>query len=278
MDHAMRLPDYAAARRYLEQFVPGPGQFTPPDLALARTVALMHALDDPQEARPVIHLAGTSGKGSPATLLAAVLAAHGLRTGLGLSPHVRSLTERIQLNGAAIDPARFTAAVAAVQPAVEAVSDGPYGPPSFFEITIAISYLVFAGRVPGCAPVDVVVMETGLGGRTDATNVVRHRDKIALFTAIDLDHTELLGDSVAQIAREKAGIVQPGNTVISIHQQAAVKTVLEQVCRSQAAALTWFDPATQIRRVRPGLTHVTFDLAWHGRPAAADMTWRDLTV
>ena len=73
----MRLPDYAAARRYLEQFVPGPGQFTPPDLALARTVALMHALDDPQEARPVIHLAGTSGKGSTATLLAAVLAAHG---------------------------------------------------------------------------------------------------------------------------------------------------------------------------------------------------------
>lgn len=282
MTDTIHLPDYAAARRYLEQYVPGPGQFTPPDTALARTVALMDALDNPQEACPVIHLAGTSGKGSTATILETILRTHGLRTGLGLSPHVRSLTERIQLDGAPIDPAHFTAAVNAMQPAIDQVSAGEYGAPSFFEITIALSYLVFAGRVPATAsqtlPVDVVIMETGLGGRTDATNVIRQRDKLALFTPIDLDHTELLGDSVTQIAREKAGIIQPGNTVISTHQHAAAQAVLEEVCQQQAATLHWFDPATQIQHVRPAATQVTFDLVWPDEATTDHAPWRDLTL
>lgn len=275
---SVHLPDYTAARRYLEQYVPGPDQFTPPDTALARTVALLGALDNPQEACPVIHLAGTSGKGSTATILDALLRAHGLYTGLGLSPHVRSLAERIQLDGTPIDPARFTAAVNALLPAIDHVSAGAFGPPSFFEISIALSYMVFAGRISGSIPADAVIMETGLGGRTDATNVVRRRDKLALFTPIDLDHTELLGDSVTQIAREKAGIIQPGNMVISIHQDAAAQAVLEEACHRQAASLRWFDPAIQLRHVRPDVAQVSFDMHWPDPTGNEQVTWCDLTL
>lgn len=258
--------DYAAARRYLDAFVPGPGVFTPPPLALARTQALMTALGDPQDTVPVVHLAGTSGKGSTAAILAAILHAHGLKVGLGLSPHVQDLRERIQINGQWIDPATFAAVLGEMTGAIAHVAAGEFGPPTFFEILIALSYQWFAA-----APVDIVVMETGLGGRYDATNVV-HGDKLALLTRIGYDHMELLGDTLGKIAHAKAGIICPQRPVISMPQLPDAAAEIEAECRAKDAPLTWFDPEA-IHHIRVDAAGVTFD--WD---LDAGITGRDLRL
>jgi dihydrofolate synthase/folylpolyglutamate synthase len=261
--------DYADARRYLEQFVPAPGTGSPPAVALARTQALVAALGNPQDAVPTIHLAGTSGKGSTASMLAAILQAQGLQVGLGLSPHVHDLRERIQHNGEWIDRQSFCALLGEMTPAIDQVAANAWGPPTFFEILIALAYRWFASL-----PVDVVVMETGLGGRDDATNVVRRSDKLALLTPIGFDHMELLGTTLAQIAHAKAGIIGPGNTVLAMRQLPAATAEIEAASAQQGATLHWFDPAT-LDAVRIDPTGVTFDLA---ADALRPTPWHDLRV
>ncbi len=261
--------DYAAARRYLEHFVPAPGAGSPPAVALARTQALLAALGNPQEAAPVIHLAGTSGKGSTAAILAAILQAHGLHVGLGLSPHVQDLRERIQRDGAWIDPSSFCHSLAEMTTAIADLSASRWGAPTFFEVLIALSFRWFAAEA-----VDVVVMETGLGGRYDATNVVQRADKFALLTAIGYDHTDLLGESLAKIAHAKAGIIGPGNTVIAIRQLPEAAAEIQAACDEHGARLHWFDPAA-IDPVRLDPSGVTFDLA---DDPLRDAPWRDLRV
>jgi len=254
------LADEAAARAYLAQFVPMPGQGAPPSVALARSLALMAALGNPQDAVPVIHLAGTSGKGSTAVMIAALLQAHGLEVGLGLSPHVRHLRERIQVNGAWISAAEFARAVATLAPAtlapaVEEATARSWGAPTFFEIMIALSYAFFADR-----GVDVVVMETGLGGRYDATNVVAARDKFAVITPIGYDHMDVLGDTLAEIATAKAGIIRPGNCVLCAPQTPEAAAVIAATCAREQASLHLL-PKAAVCNVRPDPTGVTFDLA-----------------
>ncbi len=246
--------DYAAARAYLEPFAHLPGP-TAPQTAWQRARALMAALGNPQNNVPVIHLAGTSGKGSTATMLAAILHRHGLHVGLGLSPHVRHLLERVQLDGAPIDETTFCRVLRAMLPTISAMQQGAWGAPSFFEILIALSYKLFAER-----GVDVVVMETGLGGRYDATNTVTRRDKLALLTHIGYDHTELLGTTLAKIAAQKAGIIQPGNRVLSYWQPADALAVVKAECARQGAQLTLFDPTRRLRILELAPDHLRFDL------------------
>lgn len=251
---ATTFADYAAARAYLEPFAHLPGRTTPQE-ALQRAQALMTALGDPQNRVPVIHLAGTSGKGSTATILAAILHAHGQRVGLGLSPHVRHLLERVQVDGTPISEAEFCRVLGTMVPAITAMQQSEWGAPSFFEILIALSYQLFAEE-----GVDVVVMETGLGGRFDATNTVTRRDKIALFTSIDFDHTDLLGTTLDKIAAQKAGIIQPGNRVLTYLQSTDAQRVIEAECAAQEAQLTLFDPELALHAIALYPTHVTFDL------------------
>lgn len=252
--------DYAAAREYLEPFAHLSG-LTAPAFALQRTQALMAQLGHPQERMPVIHLAGTSGKGSTATILAALLQAHGLRVGLGLSPHVRHLLERIQIDGAPVAESDFVRALNAMTPAITALQASEWGAPSFFEILIALSYNLFAQR-----SVDVVVMETGLGGRYDATNVVSNPSKIALFTQIDYDHVDLLGNTLSKIASQKAGIIQPHNRVLTYRQPPDAQAVIAAECAAQSATLATFDPARALHNVRLHPAHVVFDLNLPGLP------------
>lgn len=252
--------DYAAARAYLEPFAHLPGQVAP-DAALQRAQALMSALGNPQDCVPVIHLAGTSGKGSTATILAAILRAHGLSVGLGLSPHVRHLLERVQIDGAPISESDFCRELGAMVPAIAALQHSEVGPPSFFEILIALSYAIFAAQ-----NVDVVVMETGLGGRYDATNTVTRRDKIALLTDIGYDHTDLLGDTLAQIAAQKAGIIQSGNRVLTHLQPAEAQEVIVAECEWQDAPLLILDPQRAIHNLRLYPEHLIFDLELPDQP------------
>jgi dihydrofolate synthase/folylpolyglutamate synthase len=197
---------------------------------LGRITALTELLGDPQQAYPVIHLTGTNGKGSTAAMIDALLRANGLRTGRFSSPHLMSVTERIAINGEPVTAERFDAAYREIAPYVELVDaqqiDGVAM--TFFEIVTAMAYVTFAD-----APVDVAVVEVGLGGTWDATNVAD--GDVAVITPIDVDHAHLLGSTVAEIAAEKAGIIKAGAQAILAGQPVEAAQVLLQRCADVGA-------------------------------------------
>src|SRR5215211_2311421 len=198
--------------------------------SLGRIKALTELLGDPQRAYPVIHLTGTNGKGSTAAMIESLLRADGLRTGRFTSPHVSSVTERIAIDGQPISDERFDDVWREIEPYVALVDDRQIDGVSltFFEIITAMAYAAFAD-----APVDVAVVEVGLGGAWDATNVADA--DVAVVTPIDLDHTHLLGRTITEIAREKAGIIKPGAHAILAGQTVEAAEVLLARCAEVGA-------------------------------------------
>ena len=191
---------------------------------LDRMRRLCQVLGDPQHAYPVIHITGTNGKGSTARMVTSVLAVHGLTVGTYTSPHVERINERISRNGEPIDDGELAAAIAAVA-AVEPVIDVR---PNYFEIVTAAAFGWFAE-----VAVDVAVVEVGMLGRWDATNVVDA--SVAVVTNVGLDHTAFAGPTVLDVAREKAGIVKPGSTVVMGDTDPEVAAVF----REAGGARTW---------------------------------------
>ena len=193
------------------------------DLAHMRTLAA--ALGDPQAKFPSVLIAGTNGKGSTAATLASILIAAGYRTGLYTSPHLVRVNERIQIDGVQIadeDFARLYFQVDEAARRLVASGDLPH-PPSFFEVLTALAFLYFAGHTAteatpekAEAPVDIAILEVGLGGRLDATNIVH--PLLSIITDIALDHQDHLGNTIAQITREKAGILRANGTLITLPQ------------------------------------------------------------
>jgi dihydrofolate synthase/folylpolyglutamate synthase len=176
--------------------------------------ALCAALGNPEQKFRSIHVAGTNGKGSTSHLLASVLQEAGYKTGLFTSPHLKDFRERIRINGKLV-PARFVSRfVECNTPLIEALE------PSFFEMNVALAFAYFAQE-----KVDIAVVETGLGGRLDSTNVIR--PALSVITNISLDHTELLGNSLEQIAGEKAGIIKAGVPVVISEKQTEVGFVFQ---------------------------------------------------
>jgi dihydrofolate synthase/folylpolyglutamate synthase len=189
------------------------------DLALDRMAELVGLLGDPQRACPVIHITGTNGKTSTARMTDALLRARGLRTGRFTSPHLVSIRERIVVDGAPISPERFVAAYDEVIPYVTLVDERHPVPMSFFEVLTGMAFAVFADT-----PVDVMILEVGVGGRLDCTNVAD--GVVAVVTPISLDHTRLLGSTVEEIAAEKAGIIKPGAVAVLAQQPLGAAEVL----------------------------------------------------
>jgi dihydrofolate synthase/folylpolyglutamate synthase len=191
--------------------------------SLERIQAVMELAGDPQRAYPVIHLTGTNGKTSTSRMIDAILAEMGLSTGRFTSPHLHDLRERITLSGKPIPRDKFIAAYEDVAPLIEIVDtrslESGGRRMNFFEVLVAVAYAAFAD-----APVDVAVVEVGLGGSWDATNVVDAQ--VAVVTPVDLDHTHLLGDDVVAIAEEKSGIIKPGSVTVSGVQDDDVARVL----------------------------------------------------
>jgi dihydrofolate synthase/folylpolyglutamate synthase len=189
------------------------------DPSLDRVRDLVDMLGSPQRAYPVIHITGTNGKSSTARMIEALLRERGLRTGRYTSPHLHSITERIAIDGEPITAERFVEVYSDVLPYVEMVDAKHEVPLSFFEILTGMAFAAFAE-----APVDVAVVEVGLGGTWDATNVAD--GTVAVVTPIGLDHMDYLGSTVEEIAAEKAGIVKPGATAVLAAQPVPAAEVL----------------------------------------------------
>jgi len=194
---------------------------------LERIRDLMQRLDNPQDALQIIHLAGTNGKGSTASFIASVLQTAGYKTGLYTSPFIHTLHEEIQVNGVAISDDELEQVVAQVKvPAAEMENH-----PTTFELKTAIAFCHFYNA--GC---DVVVLETGMGGELDSTNVVKS-PQLCVITPIDMDHMEYLGRTISIIAKAKAGIIKPGVPVITASQHPDAMSVLETTATEQNAEL-----------------------------------------
>jgi dihydrofolate synthase / folylpolyglutamate synthase len=186
---------------------------------LDRISALTELLGDPQNAYPVIHLTGTNGKTSTSRVTDTLLRALGLRTGRFTSPHLESMTERICLDGEPLSEEQFVTAYNEIAPYARLIDRESDHPLSFFETTVAMAFSTFAD-----APVDAAVVEVGMGGTWDATNVVDA--KVAVILPVAVDHAKYLGSTPAVIAQEKAGIIKPGSTVVLAEQSLEVTEVL----------------------------------------------------
>jgi len=189
------------------------------DLALDRMTELVGLLGDPQNACPVIHITGTNGKTSTARMTDALLRSRGLRTGRFTSPHLVSIRERIVVDGSPVSAERFVAAYEEVIPYVALVDSKHPVAMSFFEVLTGMAFAIFADT-----PVDVMVLEVGVGGRLDCTNVAD--GVVAVITPIAIDHTRLLGHTIEEIAGEKAGIIKPGATAVLAQQPLPAAEVL----------------------------------------------------
>jgi dihydrofolate synthase/folylpolyglutamate synthase len=241
---------YDEALQFLESFIDyekiAGSYYTPEREDLASMRRLLELIGHPERELTCLHLAGTKGKGSTAAMTASILSAAGLRTGLYTSPHLRDFRERIRVNDSMISPAECAAQVEAIADAARAVRDDPaVGELSFFEVYTALALRYFRER--GC---DLVVLETGLGGRLDATNVAFPR--ACALTLIGYDHEAILGPTLEQIAAEKAGILKPRVPTVVAPQRPEARDVIAQVASEREAPLVWLHEEGTPRPGEPG--------------------------
>lgn len=201
-------------------------RYAPEVMNLDRPVALLAQLDNPHRDYPIIHITGTKGKGSVGAYCLAALQAAGLRAGLYSSPHLQDFRERFRINESMIDPDTLAALLAEIKPFADRIEGL-----TWFELITVLALLYFARQ-----QVDAVILEVGLGGRLDATNVVT--PLVSVITSLSYDHMHLLGNTLAQIAAEKAGIIKPGVPVVSAPQPPEAAEVLAAVAAERGAPLT----------------------------------------
>ncbi len=222
---------------------------------LERMMLLMERLGSPHLATPTVHIAGTKGKGSTSAMVASILGAAGFRTGLYSSPHLHSATERIRIGMQPVSRTDFTAAVDAIWDAVEDVArTGGYAGVSTFEAMTAMAFVHFRS-----VKADFQVIEVGLGGRLDATNIVR--PQVCAITSISLDHTATLGDTIAKIASEKAGIIKRGVPVVVAPQQDEAMEVIAATAAKRNAPLIAVSEQMAWRRTHADMRGQAFMLA-----------------
>jgi dihydrofolate synthase / folylpolyglutamate synthase len=213
------IPSYEAAEAYLlgtiDEVVSRRTAYK-----LDRMRAFLRELGDPHRRYPTIHVGGTSGKSSTAAMIAAALAAAGRRTGLHTKPHLRSMTERARIDGRPISSERFAVLLDAMMPAIERTATR-HGRPTYYETLLALAFTYFAAE-----RVDVAVIEVGLGGRLDGTNVVE--PLVAAITSVGYDHTDVLGSTIEEIAFEKAGIAKQGVPLVVAAVPALAQAVIER--------------------------------------------------
>ncbi len=211
---------YEEAVRYIESYT-----WSPDRIGLYRIQELLNRLGDPQKGLKFVHVAGSNGKGSTCAMLAEILTRSGLRTGLFTSPHLVRFEERMQIDGQMIPGEELADILEQVRDEAEQMDEHP----SQFELSTAIGMVWFARK-----QCDVVVLEVGMGGTFDSTNVI-DSPEVAVITHIGLEHTEFLGNTLAMIASAKAGIIKEGTTAVCYSQEAEVMDVIRETCRERRA-------------------------------------------
>ena len=214
---------------------------------LNNTIALCDALDQPQNKFKTIHIAGTNGKGSTSHMLAAILQQAGYKTGLYTSPHLKDFRERIRINGKMVPKSFVTNFVKAQKMQIQEIE------PSFFEVTVAMAFDFFAKE-----KVDIAVIEVGLGGRLDSTNIIT--PLLSVITNISLDHTQILGNTLPEIAREKAGIIKKNIPIVIGEQQLEVEKVFIEKAKLEGAPLYFADKGLKVTHSRALNTHLVIDI------------------
>jgi len=215
-----------------------PAGYSSRDFKLDRMQRLLARLGTPYENLPAVHVAGTKGKGSTAVMVGAILSRAGYRTGVFSSPHLDRVEERIAVDGQPCTPEELLGLVERVRPVVAAMDreSSPLGGPTYFEVITALAFEHFVRPTDSRSPpVVAAVLEVGLGGRLDSTNVCRPR--VAVITSISLDHTRQLGSTLESIAAEKAGIIKPGVPVVSGATAPEARAVIRRVCRERGCRL-----------------------------------------
>ncbi len=231
---------------------------------LTNTHALCSALGNPEKKFKSIHIAGTNGKGSSSHMLAAVLQSAGYKTGLYTSPHLLDFRERIRLNGQFVETDFVVRFVEEQKDLIEKIA------PSFFEVTVAMAFEYFATQ-----QVDIAVIETGLGGRLDSTNVIQ--PLVSLITNVDYDHMNLLGDSLEEIASEKAGIIKVNTPVVLSEYQASTESVFKDKAIAMNAPLYLAENHWQLTKTERGTDYQQLRLIQNRRDESAIQVRLDLT-
>lgn len=226
---------------------------------LTNTLALCESLGNPQDIFKSIHVAGTNGKGSTAHMLAAILQKAGYKTGLYTSPHLKDFRERIRINGKMAPKAFVTAFVKQQLKVIERVQ------PSFFEVTVAMAFSYFA-----IEEVDVAVIEVGLGGRLDSTNIIH--PELSLITNISMDHTNILGDTLPKIAFEKAGIIKAGVPAIVGEEAEATKSVFMTKAAEVGTSLQFASRDYQVEELRNVDNQLVFSVNKQGKLLYKDLS------
>jgi len=218
---------------------------------LTNTIRLLEGLGNPHQKFKSIHIAGTNGKGSSAHSLAAILQCAGYKTGLYTSPHLKSFTERIRIDGQEVSEEFVGEFVTRIKSLIEAIN------PSFFEVTVAMAFEYFNRQ-----QVDIAVIETGLGGRLDSTNVID--PELSLITMIGKDHADMLGNTLPEIASEKAGIIKTGKPIVIGANQPELRHVFEQKA-TQLNASFYLSNDIQVKQIGRNTTFQTFELSANGK-------------
>jgi dihydrofolate synthase/folylpolyglutamate synthase len=244
--------NYTESMKYLNSF----GRFGI-HLGLSRTTKLLELLGNPQNDFKSIHIAGTNGKGSVTAMVSSILQESGFRTGMYTSPHLDDFRERIVVNGIPISREALSSLVERVKPLIPEVERGD-SHPTFFEVTTAIAFKHFSEK-----KVDYAVVEVGLGGRLDATNVIT--PEVSVITNIGLEHTDVLGKTIGPIAGEKAGVIKQGIPLVTAERKREALEVFERICRERNAELISLGRNAKCEEVSCNLTGCMFDLKTHAR-------------
>lgn len=233
----MPIKSLADIEKYLElHSLPQKNNF-PGGFGLKRTKHFLALLGNPQDKIKIIHIAGTSGKGSTAMLISHALVSQGFKTGSHLSPHISDIRERLQINNALPDEKIIVKYFNDILPIIEQMNLSKFSRPTYFEILVSLAFYIFHKE-----NVDYAIMETGLGGLYDATNCINTDNKIVILTKIGLDHTNILGKCIADIAFQKASIIHSHNPVISAWQHHSARTVIEKIADQNKTNIDWIRP------------------------------------
>lgn len=228
----MEIKKFKEFKTFIESRIPTREELFMGTIGIDRSLYFMKLLENPQNKIKVIHIAGTSGKGSTAYLISNILQSQKIKVGLSVSPHIFDVRERMQINNKLISKKIILKYFNEILPIIRKMEKTKYKSPTFFEINVGLAYYIFFKE-----KVSYAIMETGLGGMLDSTNTSSNKNKICVITKLGFDHTEILGKTILKIATQKAGIIKNKNIVISSQQTPNAKNILQKICHKKNAKL-----------------------------------------